>query len=223
MTMACWSYQPTAVALGAAITLHGSLDLYMDQRYLNLETVAGGVIGCWSNENSNWEGSTVSGYTADTWHHIGGVWDGNSSRTAYLNGSAGTTNTVTRTITSSTTIIGAYSGFGGYQGFWPGYLAEAAMWDAALTAAEMATMADGFSPLLVRPGNLVAYWPLYGRISTEPDYVGGFNMTLTGGDANADHPKIFKPPYHNIGVPTAVATKSLPIFSRAPLFLRRAA
>jgi hypothetical protein len=41
-----------------------------------------------------------------------------------------------------------------------GSVAEAALWNAAPSDAEIAVLAASFSLLFVKPGNLVAYWPL---------------------------------------------------------------
>ena len=71
-----------------------------------------------------------------------------------------------------------------------GDLAEAAMWDVALTDAQVTMLGLGFCPLLVAPEGLVAYWPLLGRFDPEISPVGGFALTLTASPANAVHPII---------------------------------
>lgn len=71
-----------------------------------------------------------------------------------------------------------------------GYLANAAIWDVALTTAEAYSLSRGFSPLQIRPANLVAYWPLIGRTNPEIDIVGGYNLTLSGAPGIAPHPPV---------------------------------
>jgi hypothetical protein len=41
-----------------------------------------------------------------------------------------------------------------------GKVAEAAVWNVALTITDVAVLNAGYSPLFVKPQNLVAYWPL---------------------------------------------------------------
>jgi hypothetical protein len=73
-----------------------------------------------------------------------------------------------------------------------GPLAEAAMWDILLTAAEWDILGKRYSPLLVRPQNLVFYAPLFGNYSPEIDVVGGNLGTITGA-LKAVHPRVYYP------------------------------
>ena len=59
------------------------------------------------------------------------------------------------------------------QNYCDGSLAEAAIWNAALSDAEVAALATGVSPLLVRPGSLVFYAPLARDLL---DRVGGLQL-----------------------------------------------
>lgn len=59
-----------------------------------------------------------------------------------------------------------------------GVLAEVRVWNVVLTAAEMTSAQYGYP---VRPSNQLAYWPLQGRTSPEPDRgPSGYNLTVTG-------------------------------------------
>ena len=81
--------------------------------------VANGEAWVLSGDNNNWVIAWKSGVNANTWTHIAGVWLNDNSRTAYLNGSAGTTNTTNRTVTSiDRASVGCYQGFG-YSGVNP--------------------------------------------------------------------------------------------------------
>ena len=58
-----------------------------------------------------------------------------------------------------------------------GDLAHIAIWNVALTDAEIASLYNGgigLDPRYVRSANLVAYWPL---IRNDLDYIGGYNLT----------------------------------------------
>lgn len=82
-------------------------------------------------------------------------------------------------------------------------LAEFAIWNAALNDDEIKAIGFGFSPLLVRPGNLVFYTPLLGQ-STERDVIGGGTYSLVGFGADptvADHPWRVGPARHRSFVP----------------------
>ena len=70
-----------------------------------------------------------------------------------------------------------------------GDIAHVAVWDVVLTDDEVATLAEGISPLRVRRGSLIAYWPVGGQ-STERDIVGGLNMTVNGTPTQSEEPPI---------------------------------
>lgn len=116
--------------------------------------------------------STSSGtITANTWFHAGGVFASATSRIAYLNGVAATADTTSRTPSGiDRTSIGnqdntAQGKAWGIAGI--GDIAEAAVWNVALTAGEMAALAAGTNPRQIRPANLVGYWPLFGHYAPE--------------------------------------------------------
>lgn len=99
--------------------------------------------------------------TVSTWHHVAGVFTSATSRTVYLNAAGAVTET-TNVTPSGISDLGVGAGFKSSTIMLPfnGKLAELAAWNAALTAAEIAVLADGFSPQLVRPASLVFYAPL---------------------------------------------------------------
>ena len=63
----------------------------------------------------------------------------------------------------------------------------------------MAALGKGISPLLVRPGGLVAYWPLIGNASPEIDPVGGINLSWNATPLKADHYPIILPRARKLG------------------------
>ncbi len=130
-------------------------------------------------------------YAGDAWHHACGVWTDNNNRAAFIDGGNKGVNVGVQNATAPTRMsIGA-----SFVGNDPlsGGVAEAAIWNVALSDAEVAILAAAYSPLFVRPQSLVAYWPLIGRLSPEIDPVGGFDMALTNGPTQADHPRIIYP------------------------------
>jgi hypothetical protein len=71
---------------------------------------------------------------------------------------------------------------------WDGDIAEPAIWNAALTAAEIASLAKGMTPDKIRPQNLVFYAPLVRNLQ---DVRGGLTITNNNGATVANHPRVY--------------------------------
>lgn len=149
--------------------------------------------------------TTSTSFVANTWQHACGVWSAANSRAAYLNGGGVGTNSTSLTPTGiDRTYVGRLTGFdGSLYGSMNAAIAEAAIWNVALTAAEVLQLAKGLCPLLVRPASLVCYWPIYGRASPEPDLADGLPLTISGTMAQAAHTRVFMPCAPIIGFQTA--------------------
>lgn len=191
-TMACWFRSDDAAVDQTLMSLSASGN---DDNKLDLRasgTVAGDPVRFLTNASSI--AVTTSGYTANTWHHACGVFAAVDSRAAYIDGGSKGTSTASVTPAGiNRTRIGVSAGSVTAGRFMSGRIAEAGIWNVALTDAEVAVLADGFSPLFVRPQSLVAYWPMIGRYSPEIDKRGGFGMTLVNSPTAADHPRIIYP------------------------------
>ena len=129
--------------------------------------------------------------TVNTFFHVAGVFTSSSSRTPYFNGSAGTTNTdsVTHLLLPDTTSVGAF--FDGNSTpiqYFAGDIAEIGIWNAALTAAEVASLARGLTCDKIRPPNLGVYAP---RVRDLIDQKGGLTSTNNNGATVANHPRIY--------------------------------
>lgn len=72
--------------------------------------------------------------------------------------------------------------------FFDGRIAEVGIWNAALTAAEIASLAKGMTCDKVRPQNLVFYAPLVRDLI---DQKGGLTITNNNGATVANHPRIY--------------------------------
>jgi hypothetical protein len=146
---------------------------------------------------------TSAAMSAGTWNHAAGVFSSATSRAAYLNGGNKGTETTNITFAAGidTTAIGRLSR-PTPAAYFHGSCAEAGVWAAALSDEEIAALAAGLSPPHVRPGALVAYWPLFARATNEEDWVGGNTLTVTGATA-ADHPRIIYPAWPEIILPEA--------------------
>ncbi len=134
--------------------------------------------------------NSTTTFTDGVWSHAAAVYTSDSSRTAYCNGGGAATNTTTITTTPgfNSVLVGArWSGSLG--GYFTGDIAEVGIWSVALTAAEIASLAAGFTPSQVRPQSLVFYAPLVGGQII--DVVGGRTITNNNGATIAAHPRIY--------------------------------
>jgi hypothetical protein len=135
--------------------------------------------------------SSINGCVANSWQHGAGVFVSATSRTVYLNGTAGATDTTDTTTTSTGRLeVGrARSGAGTLSPF-NGSLAEFAIYNAALDADEVAALAKGYSPRMIRPSALMAYVPLTASVLVD---LRGAPLTSSGSPAVSDHPRIIYP------------------------------
>lgn len=93
-----------------------------------------------------------------------------------------------------------------------GKIAEVGVWDVILSDPEMRALADGFSPPMIRPEHLVAYWPCFGKSDPKSNSMGiKTTTTLRMNWANTplqddDHPPMIYPYQNNILIfPVAAA------------------
>ena len=144
--------------------------------------------------------STIA-YSINTWQHAAGVWASASSRSAYLNaGSKGTNSTSVTPLSVDRLRIGSTAD-STQAAFVNGSIAEAAVWNVALTDAEIAILALGYSPLLVRPLGLVFYAPLIRDVSAGawPEHIGGVALTEVNTPTVGVHTRMFYPSAPMIG------------------------
>ena len=147
-------------------------------------TSAGAVFFRVGNGSGTFE--TASGGTqvaTGAWNHICGVKNGTGANAlkGYINGveRASVTSNVTIGNTAQNLVFGRISD--GDFNILDALLAEVAIWNVSLSASEVAAMARGVSPLLIRRQSLKGYWPLYGTSSPERDYSGqGSSATING-------------------------------------------
>lgn len=139
--------------------------------------------------------NSSAGLTDSAWHHVCGVFTSLSSRTVYLNGGSAATNTDTGGAPAGLdlTVIGAHVPTSGATDFVNGRMAESAIWTAALTTAEVNSLALGVSPLLIRPASLLDYWHIFGNDSPELPAWGTAALTLSGSPAKSEGPRIILP------------------------------
>lgn len=132
--------------------------------------------------------TTSSGFSAGAWQHVAGVWSASNARAAYLNGGSKGTNTSSATPgTFDVTKIGIRPNSVTIP--MSGLIANAAVWNVALTDAEILMLAQGALPFDIRPANLVAYWPIVGNNSPERNIgkTSGLDMTWTNSPTKDVH------------------------------------
>lgn len=211
LTMACWFNSSSAtlaqflMSIGASasedyFTLVARGDTGGDPMGAAVRSVATSAVA-----------NSTTGYSTGVWHHAAAVFTSSTSRAAFLDGgSKGTDATNLTPSGMALTGVGRLSRLTP-TGYTSGMIAEAAIWSAALTDAEVASLARGVCPTQIRPASLAAYWPLYGRTDPEPDPWRALGLTVTGATA-ADHPRVFHPrPRRSVFVPAAAGGLAIPV------------
>lgn len=80
---------------------------------------------------------------------------------------------------------------GGTPFYFDGRVAEVALYNTALTVAEIAAYAAGVSPLKIRPQNLKAYTRLV-KATDAIDLMAPASISFTGSPTTADHPRVYR-------------------------------
>lgn len=191
-TLATWVNPSTSITQMAL----GVFNSGSSNNYHNLQVRSGGAVRAETfGASTNGFADTSSNISFGVWSHICGVFTSATSRASYLNGGSKATDTTNETPTGlNRTAIGV-RGSSSLGNPWSDKLAEVSIWNVALTDAEVASLAKGIHPFLVRPGALVGYWPLIGAYSPEINLKSNASvMTMTGTlNQAASHPPIFLP------------------------------
>lgn len=151
----------------------------------------------------------TSSYSANTLCHIVGVWDGSGNSTVYFNGGNSATVTGIVAITRNRVCVGGYQILSGTAGA-NVHIGEVAMWGAALTAADAASLYAGYSPVEIRPSSLAAYWPLgghYGRYDLDR-WKNKYDLTPSNSPTWADHPRVIYPQVVNPPIKATVVSST---------------
>ena len=187
LTFSCWFYLPTGSPSGRLIGMGGATGNHYSM-WLNLSN---SKVRIMTQTSSNSLAETTTTWSYDTWHHACGVVAATNNRSVYLDG--GGKNTDTGNISNPTctrTVIGRRGDL--FDSAHTGYIAESAIWNAALSDAEVAALATGIRPLLVRPVSLQVYVPLIR--DADKDIIAGFSFTASGSPGVVAHPRIILTP-----------------------------
>ena len=147
---------------------------------------------------ARWNGAVAEAtldLSTGVWYHLFGLFEWAPSTTCtdpacYVNG--GNVGTVTGSGAGINTTRSMYIGRG-YNAYSSASVAEVAIWYYSsagrnFTQAEISMLAAGYSPLLVRPQELVSYIPLVRGLN---DVVWGKTFTATNSPTVSDHPPVW--------------------------------
>lgn len=217
-SFSCWFY-PTALDYSNLVTFGNSSDAtnYALLIYRGGDSVGTRGIAAAVNDGTfNQAKTTASVDTANAWHHAAGVFSLSSSRHAYLDGGnkvsdSGTTVFPTGLDSTAIGVLGSPTP----ANYADARIAEVGIWDVSLNDAEIAALGKGFSPLLIRPQNLVFYAPLMGDTDPPVNWISGAAFTKNGTPTVADHcPAIYPTtslvsPAEQLGVLFSTATLAI--------------
>lgn len=187
LTMACW-FRPSSVGISQTLMM-ASADATVN--YFRLYVTAGDLLSAATGATTAATASVSPTVSAGTWCHGAGVFAAGNSRAVFLHGVNKATNTTSRT-PAGINRAGVGRKIDDTSSYFNGVIAEAAIWSAALTDAEVLLLAQGVPPPQVRPQSLVAYWPLREpgtilELDRNPYATRRYDLTATGATP-ADHP-----------------------------------
>jgi hypothetical protein len=144
-----------------------------------------------SNNGSGTLSATGTTAVGTNWRHLAVVYTPSTRLEAFLDGASHATNTsgifASLHSGSAPLAVGMVS-FSAANNCWDGLIAEAAVYNAALTADEIASLAKGMTCDKVRPQSLVFYAPLVRELQ---DVKGGLTITNNNTATVANHPRVY--------------------------------
>lgn len=188
-TLACWFNSDTTNKAATLISLTTGAVGANESPALILSITSAAQVRAAATATNGANNSISAGtHGLQTWHHAAARFSGATSRIAYLDGVAATENTNNRPTGGSLDNLTIGRGSGGtYNPSLPfnGRMAEVAVWDVALDAAEIAALASGYKPSQIRPDKLLFYLPLVREVR---DLRSGLTFT-NNATAVAVHPR----------------------------------
>lgn len=137
-----------------------------------------------ANGAGNSDTPAAGDYTANAWGHVATVFESSTLRTIYRNGGNSAQSTATLTFPA----VDQFEIGGATTFYVDADIAEVGLWSAALTAAEVASLASGFTCNQIRPQSLQFYAPL---IRDLQDLRGGVSITNNNTATVAVHPRVY--------------------------------
>jgi hypothetical protein len=190
LTISCWARLSVITTNPALVSIQGT-NLIQNGYLLGIRansslrffTASNGVIGA---------ATQPTPVVQNTWFHGAGVMSTLSNRTVYqdfINSGTNTTAFASAPPVDRFVIGAEFEGTPTASYYANGQIAEVGIWNVALTAAEIASLAKGMTCDKVRPQSLVFYAPL---IRDLQDTKGGLIITPVNNPTVATHPRIYK-------------------------------
>jgi hypothetical protein len=190
--------QNSPLTIAVFVNLRGSLTAFngicaindSNNAYTLFTTNLGKIGASHSSVSTNTFGAiSTNSISQNTWFHAAAVIPSISIRSVFLNGDENQNTTSLSSINASTNVsIGSRRASGSFGLFGNIFAAEMGIWNAALTAAEIASLAKGMTCDKVRPQSLVFYAPLVRDLI---DAKGGLTITNNNGATVAQHPRVY--------------------------------
>ncbi len=195
LTIAAWAKMPNTPGGAAVITGLFTSGSASNRNRFSLQLSNGLLVAATGDASTSVGATTSSSYSLTDWFHGCAVFASATSRAAYLNGGGKGTNATSITPSGiNRTSVGVGDGSSADQALTGGTIAEVTYWSAALTDAEVAALANGIWPFMVRPDAIVAHFPLVGRYSPEINLKSNAAvLSIQGTLAQAPHPRIVMP------------------------------
>jgi hypothetical protein len=181
-TIAGWANPNTGGVLASISNADGS------NRHLVAFNGGTTKVDAGSVTSAAWAAASSINYSANQWNHACGVFESATSRKAYVNGGNEGINTNSANFGTITSAYIATRIIGTAGGFMNGPIAEVGIWNAALTVAEIASLAKGMTCDKVRPQSLVFYAPL---VRDLVDVKGGLAITNNNTATVANHLRVY--------------------------------
>jgi hypothetical protein len=154
----------------------------------NLQNNANGTLQVIAFETSDPGSPSVTLPGADIWWNALGLYASTTSRKAYANTTAGAEVTTSRNVTGVNSLVIGRRGNNIGVSF-TGKLAEFAIWNVALTDAEINSLSQGFKPSRIRPQSLLYYVPLVRNVQ---ELYSGIPFTASATAPTVfDHPRVY--------------------------------
>lgn len=175
-TFACWA-RPTTLALASLVGLNNG-----SSQYASLCLNASGGATAIRNAGGGTGQVDIGTGATGVWQHYAATWTAGASAQAYYNATKSAAGTLSQPAGGSLQVGHIWNGS---ALIYAGDIGEVALWNIALSAADIAQLATGVMANTVQAGSLLGYWRIAGTASPEPDEMGGTALTLVGAPPQA--------------------------------------
>lgn len=189
LTMACWFKTSSNTVNQGLLNIADATTGGQGYRLNAQGAVAGDPIRFLSVGSATNAVDTTTGFSTNTWTHACGVISSATTRIVYINGGSSTTSTVSSTSTGRNTLyMGVIRAASAFTNYLSGDLAEVGIWNIDLSASDVASLAKGISPSLIRPDYLIIYAPLVRNLV---DLSSGLTITNNNTSTVSTHTRIY--------------------------------